>query len=426
MNISRLDLLFGQLVYEMTHRMSRAMSCFYLAVFGFYALILVVPKSYGLFGMLILALGLAIAIRRRVLHVSAQDWLFALLLMAFPLSLLPSLLVKGGTWEYFDYPVRALLFLPLIACLRGICQPERIQLYLLTGASTGGMLAALFSAKSLILDQVQRVGLPITNPIPFGQIAAILALLSLAGFMKSSDRGQKIYFGLGFLASVYTVYGSGSGGAFLSLIAGFLVELRFYWRALMAPRRGMYFLILILVVAAILAPLVIMKYEQYMQDYASFVASKGMGTSQGQRLISYALALESFLSSPFFGVGPGNGHLVIADYCSSHFCTEEFANWGGAHSQYFDVLMSAGLIGIIGWFVFTLGIAALFVFRIGSSGQEIAPVAGLSIVIAMMVAAMSQPLYNHNISVIFFFSTISFLWFSSLPSIQQSSITNEP
>jgi O-antigen ligase len=390
------------------------------AVFAFYAFLLLVKDSFGLFAVGLVGMSVVAVLEQRPWRLLPLDRVFAWLLAAFPLLMLPSFLVNAGSLRYFDYPIRALLFVPLIIGLRSYAEPKTFEAFLFRGASTGGLFAAVFSAGSLILFPAERVGLPITNPIAFGQIAAILALLALAGLCTSTGRWQKIYCGLGCLGAVVAVCASGSAGALMGLLFGFLVQIVLLIRASKKPAYAAIAIALVVISAFILWPLAAYKFEQITNDTTAFLAGKGMGTSQGMRLIAIEIALRNFSRQPILGVGPGNGHQVIADYCRVNLCTDGFQGWTGMHNQYLDILLTSGLVGLAGWLIFSLGIAWLFYGRYCAGVAPIISAAGLSIVVAMMISAFPQPLYNHNISVISFFFTITFLWFLACPGSRLS------
>jgi O-antigen ligase len=386
---------------------------YYRAIFGFYAFLLTIKSSYSLFGAAAASLGIIAATGAHRLRLLPLDALFTILIASFPLSLIPSLLANGGSWDYFDYPLRALLFIPLILGLRAIADVNKLQFFLYAGAGTGGLLAGIFTAKSLFLDQVARVGYPIANPIPFGQAATILALLSFVGFFQANSYSNKTYLAAGYIGASFAVYGSGSAGSLLGLGAGLGVELIFLSRSLLKSVKRIHIIILLIIGMATLLPLAVTKFAQISQDIQEYNLGRGMATSQGARLMLISLGLESFYQHPLLGVGPGNGSQVIADYCRNHVCTPEFSAWKGAHNQYVDILMSAGIIGLAGWLTFSIGMAYLFLTRILSTKYAGAPIAGLAIVIAMMTSAFPQPLYNHSISIAVFIFTVSLLWYAS-------------
>ena len=397
------------------------------SVFAFYSSILLVKNSFGLFAGVLVCLSLVAVLGRWPLRLLPLDHVFTGLLAIFPLLMVPSLLVNGGSLDYFDYPIRALLYIPLIIGLRSYATPRIFEDFLFRGVSTGGLFAAIFSVYSriFILAPLEGVGRPITNSIAFGQIAAILALLALAGMCRNGGRLQKIYCGFGCLGAVIAVYASGSAGALLGLVFGALVQLVLLGRSSKSPVHFKIIFILFLASAAILLPLAVFKYGQITSETTAFFAGKGMGTSQGQRLIAMQIALQSFFQHPLLGIGPGNAHQVIAAYCSANLCTDLFQEWRGMHNQYLDILLTSGLVGLAGWFIFSIGIICLFYSRFRSGAARIISGAGLSVVVAMMISAFPQPLYNHNISVISFFFTITFLWFLAYPAPKELTSLDE-
>ena len=294
------------------------------------------------------------------------------------------------------------------------------------GAATGGVLSAVFSLSSLLLHPGMRVGLPITNPIAFGQIAAILAIISMAGYLDREYLQKKFLFAAGILASVFTVLATGSGGSLLGLVVGASLQIYLCFGAKKSFKSKAGFSLLVLLSVIILAPLCIAKYQQVAHDFSSAIAGYGMGTSQGQRLIMWSMALEAFAQHPVFGIGPGHGHDVFVDYCLHHFCTVDFSRFHGVHNQYLDVLMNAGIIGLLGWLSFIVGISWLFASRLyfdGSNAKNAkAAATGLSVFASMTFFVITQGLYHHNIFVILFFFTITFFWFlaTSQHSLQPS------
>ena len=83
-------------------------------VWLFFASILFLPGAYGVFGAALVAycLGASVFVRPRIFK--GLDWIFVGLLFCYPLLLLPSAFVMGARYSFFDYPVRALLFIPVV------------------------------------------------------------------------------------------------------------------------------------------------------------------------------------------------------------------------------------------------------------------------------------------------------------------------
>jgi O-antigen ligase len=393
-------------------------------VFGFYALILLIPDAYDVFGaaLVLLSIGVIASVRPRMFQ--GLDRWFAFFLALYPLSLLPSLVVKGGTFDYLDYPIRCLLFIPLIMGLRAHAERESFEKALFIGASAGGVGAGLFSLKGLLLDHVGRVGLPLTNPIPYGQIAAILAILSLASFFRFDGVWRRCLAVMGFLGAVYGVYGSGSAGALLGMALGLVVEGVVLLRA-RASRTLVYGLIGFGVAAITLVmPLASAKLVQVLSDLHAFSLGQGMGTSQGQRLVLWGMSLREIAHSPWFGIGPGHFDGVMDRFCLTHVCTEAFSGFHGVHNQYLDSFMNGGIVSLVGLLASFLLPLGLFFKRAVQivEGAQIPAIAGVAVIVAAMTSAIPQVLYGHNISVISYFFTITFLWYGATASSGQASL----
>ena len=401
---------------------------FSVLVFGFYSLILWIPDSYDLFGALLVLVSIAVVVLVRPRVFPEVDRKFSFLLALYPLSLLPSFVLRDGNFDFLDYPIRCLLVLPLLVGLRTYSDRISFEKAFFYGASTGGIAAGLFSFKGLWFDHVERVGYPLTNPIPYGQIAAILAIISFASFCRFDEKWSRILSSFGFIGAVYAVYGSGSAGALAGLSLGLVIEFM-----LLCRLNRSKFLIFILVVlsamaAFIVLPLVALKLTQSLADFHAFAAGSGMGTSQGQRLVLWGMSLREIAMSPVLGIGPGNFDAVMDRYCQLNACTAAFRGFHGVHNQYLDSFMNAGVFGFLGLLTSFVAPLVLFLRRSLRSDERysISASTGAAVVAAAMVSAFTQVLYGHNISVISYFFTLAFLWFLSSPLAGEGEAASEP
>jgi hypothetical protein len=172
---------------------------FAVLLFLFPALILVQAGSYNYTaGLLLLCALVACFWHRRDICLEKDDRLFFAFLFSYPLILLLALLVQGGKWSALDYPWRALALIPIVIGLRGIVADKVLHqawaLGLLLGSIGAGVIAVYFA----FWQGWARVGTQITNEIPYGQIAAIMALAGFL-FLTQWHRGWQII--LGFVAA---------------------------------------------------------------------------------------------------------------------------------------------------------------------------------------------------------------------------------
>jgi O-antigen ligase len=300
--------------------------------------------------------------------------------------------------------------------LRSFCDNNYIQKAFFVGGSIGGISAALFSAKGILIDHVGRVGLPLTNPIPYGQIAAILAIISLASFFQfRSLSALRTLSVLGFLGAVFAVCASGSAGALLGLFVGISIQVLILCR-LSIPKPMLYGgLILFVIFLLMTFPLAHLRFERALAELSPESNSEAMTTSVGARFLLWKIAIHQIISSPWLGIGPGHFDSVMDAFCIKNSCIESFKGFHGVHNQYLDSFMNGGIFAILGLMLSFVGPVLLFGQRaLGLVvGSPIAATAGLAVVLAAMVSNITQVFYGHNITVISYFFTLAFAWFLS-------------
>jgi O-antigen ligase len=327
----------------------------------------------------------------------------------------------GADYSFFDYPVRVLLFIPVVMGLRTKANPLLVSRGFFLGGSFGCLGGACFSAYSLLHHPGVRVGLPITNPIPFGQIAAILSLISFVSISYCSRRWERVLSVFGFLGGIFTLYASGSSGAFLGFGLGLLVVLVFLSRKLTTRTAWLGLVLLLVISLCIVAPFLIFRFNMLVLDINAYASGAGMGTSLGQRLILWGISVRELAQSLWFGIGPGHFREALLRFCGDANCSVDFLGFNHVHSQYFDSALNAGLIGLSGLLISLVSPAVLFYRQItvtGGSAQG-AAIVGLAVVVAAMGSMLSQPLYAHNISVISYVLTVSICWFLAVPDSRQ-------
>ena len=388
---------------------------FSFMVFCFYAFVLFVSDSASFFAALLVALSIFAVFVADSKIFNGGDRYFAFWLALYPLLMIPSVMIKGGTWKYFDYPIRALLFIPLIAGLRGIAKPKSFQKSMYLGCNVGGLFAALFSLKCLLFDHIDRVGLPITASIAYGQIAAILGLISFNSIFISNQLKPKILSIAGCLGAAFAVQASSSTGALLGFLAGVLTLLIFQVRDHVKSFSIFKTSIIVVALLGFAIPLVLKDFPTIYSDVFLTPPDSYMFHGQGHRLLLWSIALKEIVASPFVGIGPGHFAHVIDRYCQEHFCLSDFSGYRGVHNQFLDSAMNAGIVGFVGLIVSYIGPLILFLRRTSmdapSCSSSNASKAGVAVIMAGMVSAFSQVLYGHNISVITYFFSITFLWF---------------
>ncbi len=365
--------------------------------------------------MLLLGLGFC-GVNRKSIRFDREDYIFFGTLLAYPIVLLLAVLVQGGKWTALDYPWRVLAVIPIALMVKGVSRPAQCATNWIWGWQAGAIVTGVGALIYMHWLGWWRVGSHITNEIPYGQIAAILAL---GAFLFARFYRTYLWLLLSCLAGlggIYALAASGSRGAWLAFIAAvifFLVQL------LIANRRH-------LVIACVLTLAC-----GYALNFSTFVQSRleaihadvnaynhgNADTSTGVRLDLWRLSAEIAKEHPLFGAGPGHFKEALAPKLGEK---PFLANFAHAHSQYFDTLANAGFIGLAGLLVSFLAPLVLFWGRLRSNQrlERVFALQGCGLIIVSMVACLTQPLYAHNISVIFYFICLSVCWgFSSANAV---------
>ena len=252
------------------------------------------------------------------------------------------------------------IFAPLLAVIPlarlfrrnpGVVNASNIAL----AASAGAVLALGVGLWDALFLGMARAGFSVNNPVHFGAIALVLGLVSAIG-LYSPRNGIKAVAVIGILASLWAVLLSGTRGAMVAAVPGYLVVFAMLGidfgrkrQLLAAGALG----VLALGLAAgfgMLAPL---------SDLASRLVSGELDGSTSERLALYRGAWEAFLAAPLWGHGisdmmgaairHGLPDTIVPPYEHLHSDIADFAVIGGiAGLVAYAALLCAPLLAGIG------------------------------------------------------------------------------
>ena len=158
-------------------------SCWMVAgLFLAMALVLVLPTGAGS-AFLLLACAFIFLMSRRGEHTIRrrlfryEHWFIATMTL-YPLAIVSSILYHNRSfeWHHFDSPAR---FVLALLVYRAIRDSEATPVGLVSGSIVGGLGAGTIAIVQWTLLDVPRPG-GFTNPIPFADIALLLAVIALA------------------------------------------------------------------------------------------------------------------------------------------------------------------------------------------------------------------------------------------------------
>lgn len=368
------------------------------------ALLLSTPGgSVGVFVVLVLiSLGYMVVVKDKPL-LSNVDKLFVFTLCFMLLSVLPAFATDGFRGRYIDLSLRYLLAIPVLLLL--IYTPPK-ALWLFAGAIVGS-----FSALVLAIYQYYFVGLPRVDgflySINFGYLACALAFLSLPAAIYCQRWTIKVVAVLAFLSALYAMILTGTRGAYIAVPVLATLFLMIYSKQL-----GYKILVLLLtlliavsIISYITVPQVKQRFNELTYEITSYESGniKTASTSNGFRIELWKAALAAFQESPIYGLNYRerealNEQLVADGKIVPRLLT---INRGHAHSEYFEILATRGLLGFTALMMLYLVPGSIFLRRaLNTQGKEKAlATAGVTFIAGFMVYGISEaPLQGNVIS----------------------------
>jgi len=189
-----------------------------------------------------------------------------------------------------------------------------------------------------MLHQGRGVGGWLGDENDFGMEMNVAVPVAFFMYQNADNtRSKGLYLGLLGLF-VMSLVATSSRGGFLGLLA----VGTYCW--VYSPRK-----IMSLIVGVCLAGLVLVAApDEYWDRISTITEEKTMdeGTA-GQRMFTWGIGWEMFLSNPVFGVGQGNFPWTIGEYMGGRTWQTKSLAGRQAHSLYFTLLPELGLVGVL-------------------------------------------------------------------------------
>lgn len=239
------------------------------------------------------------------------------------------------------------------------------------------------------------------NPIILGNIAMLFAMIIL-GALTTVTKVWKFYLlgvammALALAASIF----SASRGAWILLPVVLLFLLWIHSNKLGRISR---FSILVLIISVLWGVLQInqvsIRVDLAISEYQSSEQSSAISTSVGARLSMWKDAVSIWRESPVLGTGIGDygaDRLALYERGELHKSNQ----FGHAHSIYFDVLATTGVVGFFAMltFVFFLPFRMFysFWFKESDSWTQFYALAGMITIVAFAVFGLTEAWFARN------------------------------
>lgn len=347
--------------------------------------------------LLIHAIGY-LAVQRANLVVTSFDRWVLLLLCAMLLGRLAPFVLSEFSARYLSSGLHMIATIPIYLTLRHaltVADMARYRAFLEWGlilGSLGGGVLALYQTHWLGMWQADGF----LFSINFGYLNAILMTLAL---VLMADSPRRWGLALAALAAATAVLLSGARGAWLVipvvlLLVGLAYSPRLGWKWLGA---GAVALPLLALVTVTQVPEVERRYQKTISEVES-IRSGNLDTSVGYRFQFWYAAVEAFKQRPLVGLAYHEREALNAELLEQGKVSAFVGNSsrGHAHSQYFEMLATGGLVGLlalVGYLVVP-GIyhARMFLRRRDNTFA----LAGLGLTVAVAVCGLTEVLLQQE------------------------------
>jgi len=336
-------------------------------------------------------------------------------LLFFAVSILficATVVTLGVDLNYAGYK-RINKFLPLVMVIPVYLLLRKLGLNLVAiwyGLAIGSIVtgcAALVEFGS----SASRVSGP-TNPILFGDIALVMAFMTLAGYgyFKAQGRWWVIIPIAAVILGMTASFLSGARGGWIAVPALITILLWGHFPKVASWKRWLTIAGVIIVCTALYSlPFtgIAKRIDQSLSQISNYAGSEltdpVRASSVGLRFEMWQGAWQIFTENPIAGVGWGKYRSEMEKQALQGLRHPSAATFTHAHSQYLSTLASGGLIGGLGMLLLFVIPLKLFVeaYKEGSESMRQLSMAGILLLVAYLHFALTEAILERMLSTTF-------------------------
>jgi|SRR5690554_270051 len=387
-----------------------------ILMFGCIALIAPTGYSWGP-ALLILTSISALIIPSFRPGLPSKDYIpLAAILVLFFVSAATETLWHGLGSRSLDRPSRfifALLAIPLLAQY-----PPRV-IYLWVGFASGAAGAGIWAAYQVFFEGMARAHGE-TQAIQFGNIAMLMGLISLIGFLSfqretRANNFVKALLLAGFAGGIAASILSGSRGGWLAFPVGLTLALYAY-RFKRSKGRSIGLIALSIAIIATLSIFpdtgIHKRLDQALHETRGYFTEANATTSIGARMEMWKAAAKLGAQRPVLGWGSIQVEKEKSKLAYAGGIDPAILQFSHAHNDFLDSWQKRGLLGLSA--LIALYFVPLFFFmrKLTESNSQTRPLAlvGTVMCTSYIIFSLSQGFFEHNSGVMLYAFLLITLW----------------
>lgn len=320
-----------------------------------------------------------------------------------------------------------LFFIPMYLLLKKY-QVEVGKIYFLGVVLSAFVLSGQAYYQTSILGWHRAAGA--YNSLILGDVSMLVVMVTLSAFLTVFKTWKHYLLGVFVIAAaLFASVMSGARGAWLLLpimLLWFLWDRRKQTRPIQLVSIIVAFLLLIL--ASYNIPFVKNRVDITMRDYQEYVMDTTKKSSIQTRLALWQDSIKIWKENPLIGTGVGDFHHDVSQLMDKKLSDTQVA-YGHAHSIYFDVLATSGLLGLMALLLF-LVLVPFVVFQSFWKKEDdpwvrFYALSGMATIIAFAVFGLTEAWLSRNPFVRTYLMSI-LVFMSSIAVIKGQSKTVNP
>lgn len=397
--------MYSEKANNMSNEKNKLDNYIYASIFMVLALLLATPNFSLVVVVFLFIVSMVYLIKNKPsLNLLKVDRFFMIASASYFLAFIPVAIIEGTTLRYFDAPLRFLISIPIYLLVRHLLINKKLDFEISRKAIEYGAIAGSIGALIIALYQTVVEGRPRVDgflfSINFGYLACSLAFLCLV-FYKDSN--HKIINLIGFAAAIIATMLTLTRGAIFTIPILLSITLFFLYREKLTMMKVTLFVLSLSVTGALAY-----QFNQNIKQRIDLTAfemqeiAKGdtaQAVSSGGRIQLWGAAIEAFKGSPLLGETYQNREIINQKiYDHSEYKNEVIlVTRAHAHSQYFEILASAGLLGVSALLLYLIMPLVYYLYLFSKNKTNIFALCGSIFTTGICLFALTEVLLEANL-----------------------------
>lgn len=345
--------------------------------------------------------GVYFSIHEKVLpFVHNQLKLYSYLVLAFFLSVVMSVILSDNPSQGISRIGSNVHFLVAPFVAYGIYKSNVNFKHMLLAIKLSTIIGIIYIIYQHFYLGIYRIEGGADSSTIFGFIMVFFAFVAIIDVWSQTNK-EKLLSVLVFLLALYAVVLSGTRISWVIFIA-LSFSVIFIWtiQGYLTKKRWLLIMAMAVVITVFFMhnQQVNNRIDAAFKEVTTFSKNKNPSGSINYRLLMWQGGLAAFKQQPMIGYGYQNTGLVASQYVSGSRAKEFIKGKKMLHNDYINSLVGFGIVGLLVLLVLLFLPLSIFLKRLNTTDKDFTKNAiGILFIIALLVFAITDSIYSHNV-----------------------------